>query len=806
VTGNIKKPLLPVLAVETSTGVGKSFTMRASTAKWLRERRATGETGSVVVLVPTHRLSGEQVYAFNQDHPDLIARQYRGIGQPDPRDGERKMCRRASVATELTRNGGSIAEICAKPRSGEYCPYHIDSGVTESEACGYSRQAQLRADYWWMPQQLLFHSRPACIPKEPALLVVDETVWQSAIKHAEGFTVPTLEVERTVPHKEEARAKLHTATLMEFSLLITEWLERQSDGFLDVPSLIQYVWDDNPDISWTSHAEDTFRQMHKLEMRRLGAVKVSPSMTRSQLREAAERMHKGAARKLADFWLLLAQSAGIKGTTPYVEKRTIDGDEGRSVMLYMHQRMSINKGWAVPTILLDATLQPKLNTVLFPSMQVEQITCGLRHTTVTQITDSALSKVMFTRSPENLKRLKWLLQVLCSRISGVGLGLFEPKVLLICPMNVEEQLKEIGLPDEVDTLHYNAVSGLDQYKHVPAIVVAGRLELPPADAEHLAALMRGEWGERLPKETWYDREHMGIETVEDIVGVDATRHPDPLAEEVRWGVNEGQLIQSIGRGRGVRRTWRNPLELFVLTNVPLPIVVDKTMEIKQMWALKIERIIAKHGICPLGYGELRRIFPKAFGSREITRKEVTKFLERYPEAASGAPSTLGRGGVPLSIYINNRQRNTTSAPKHQMRLFERLILIEYQPIGRGKRPSLAVIRPNHDHSSVQSLIDSIIGETKAPTKRPITPPGAVRTVGLKPDNPDPLQAEVPEVRYRIIRAVVPEPQPMPSWEQSGELWYEPEDQQWLDTQPGTYTAHCHTSGDRVSYTRVQCGV
>ena len=57
--------------------------------------------------------------------------------------------------------------------------------------------------------------------------------------------------------------------------------------------------------------------------------------------------------------------------------------------------------------------------------------------------------------------------------------------------------------------------------------------------------------------------------------VEGNQHPDPRAEAVRWAICEAELIQAIGRGRGVNRSADNPLQIDILTNVCLPIEVDE---------------------------------------------------------------------------------------------------------------------------------------------------------------------------------------------------------------------------------------
>jgi hypothetical protein len=48
------------------------------------------------------------------------------------------------------------------------------------------------------------------------------------------------------------------------------------------------------------------------------------------------------------------------------------------------------------------------------------------------------------------------------------------------------------------------------------------------------------------------------------------RHPDPMAELLRWQVCEAGIIQAVGRARGILRTAADPLDIWLLTDVPVP--------------------------------------------------------------------------------------------------------------------------------------------------------------------------------------------------------------------------------------------
>lgn len=60
---------------------------------------------------------------------------------------------------------------------------------------------------------------------------------------------------------------------------------------------------------------------------------------------------------------------------------------------------------------------------------------------------------------------------------------------------------------------------------------------------------------------WCQRPDAIRETLDGAELAEADRHPDPLAEAIRWQICKGALVQIIGRGRGVNRTADNPLDV-----------------------------------------------------------------------------------------------------------------------------------------------------------------------------------------------------------------------------------------------------
>ena len=100
----------------------------------------------------------------------------------------------------------------------------------------------------------------------------------------------------------------------------------------------------------------------------------------------------------------------------------------------------------------------------------------------------------------------------------------------------------------------------------------------------------------------------------------ALRHPDPLVEAVRFAICEGELLQALGRGRGVRRTPQSPLDVLVLTNVPIPIPVDQTDRFTGAFrnAGPLD-LLAAMGVVPLDHAGISTALPNWFSDAEKVR-------------------------------------------------------------------------------------------------------------------------------------------------------------------------------------------
>ena len=107
--------------------------------------------------------------------------------------------------------------------------------------------------------------------------------------------------------------------------------------------------------------------------------------------------------------------------------------------------------------------------------------------------------------------------------------------------------------------------------------------------------LTGEAGIRLPG--WYDRVWVHREMADGtFIAAEADRHPDPVAEQIRWEACEGQLLQIIGRARAIRRGANNPVEVLLFTDVPVPLPVNECVTVAQVAPGPVDRMLAATGI------------------------------------------------------------------------------------------------------------------------------------------------------------------------------------------------------------------
>ncbi len=227
----------------------------------------------------------------------------------------------------------------------------------------------------------------------------------------------------------------------------------------------------------------------------------------------------------------------------------------------------------LPVLHLDATLRAELAETVLPGLAVTNIAAKAPHMTVTAVCGSfgkaTLVEDMKASATENQRRrnrLKECVDYVRWQAARVTPG----RVLVVTYKQIEPAFAGII---GVETGHFKAIAGLDIYKDVALLIVVGR-PLPGDDdlgqltSTYLGHVPVGGYRQVRNGLLMRDGSRRAISLIE---------HEDPKAELLRAAVCDDEVIQAIGRGRGVNRTEADPLEVQVLADVALPLIYDRVL-------------------------------------------------------------------------------------------------------------------------------------------------------------------------------------------------------------------------------------
>jgi hypothetical protein len=712
-----------VKGIITSPGAGKTRSVRSV----LNETAKRGGDGTIVIFMPDLKLAKEQQTELRADLPHLSIELYLGVSQPDPTSRNHKMCRRHR-ADDLVRRGIPIKSLCGSKQTG-YCQHHANASATTP--CAYSQQTLKTPDIWICTHVMLFRKSPEFFGPT-TLKVIDESFFRSA--YSPPISIEVDEIENKKGYRKDSY-------LLNLAHHVCHHIRNMPDGHLDVSVLSGYA---------------NNRLVNSLDTIAKVSVNLQPSSTNQEIDNAIDQYKGSQSYALEMFWYSIAQLARMHiGHTPFLVKKTDSGKTTVEIHHFSHPHPT----WESPTVLLDSTMPVEVNKKFFKNLEVDRIDTQTSHTRYIQITDSLLSKTQFTRTPSTYDRVLEIVSVIAGQIPDNH----PIKILLACSKTVEAKLQQIGLPDKCETIHYGAVTGSNKYNDVPCIIVVGRIELPIMQAELQAALL-DERPLDMPAKNYPQRQ-----VIVKNQTLPAYYHPDPLTEEIRRHWNEGQILQAIGRGRAIRRSVRNPLDVILLTNVPLPLE-EKHLTLttwKEIQPTMLEVLLAQHDIVPLGSGELMRHHPDLFDTKDKARTAIKAVTDRYPELGQ----KIKVGGI-SSINIINRQ--------YPLYFHKTTALIRYTPEKKGAKPVHALI-VKRQGQSLQQILDEL-----TPTKP------------IKPRKMSANNTNVPTTHYDIQGFIGKELRPLPDPLRKKQ-YYDEQQRKWVTRRNKDTTDVCGNDNGRVYY-------
>ncbi|OYV49235.1 MAG: hypothetical protein B7Z77_08495 [Acidocella sp. 20-58-15] len=719
----------PVQAIRAEVGIGKSEAARRYAAAMLSKLRQGGDKRGIVFAVPTHRLGDEQAKAFEKlpeaRAAGLRAKVWRGREAADPEGVNIQMCRNLNAvkdAQEIGLDPQTTTCMAKVMQGGEAvtikCPFY--------NSCGYQRQRASRADLWIVPHEVLFTKKPAALG-DVAAVVVDESAWQDSLigVHGRPMQLNLEALQSADPIGSPDSADTHRLAHLRGELYRA--IQHASDGPIEREMLLV-----------AGFTEAMAREAITSEwMRRIDA-KITPNMTAEQRKEvkASASSNKSLGR-FNTMWRGVAHllSEGAPIASGWIELARENTEQGTSRVLRLKGRREIAQGFRVPTLIIDATLQLDLIKPIWPGVTlVADIATTAPHQHVWQVTDRSYSKRSLVQRDDvpvsdqtyrrnNLERLK-------AQIAGMAYRYAPGRVLVVAQQDTEVALQQDStLPANVDLAHHNAIAGRDEWRDVAALIVVGRTQAPPQAVTRIAEALTGSFIPLL--DSWYGKADAARYTIQgEAISTEADHHPDPIAEAVRWQICEGELIQIIGRGRGVNRTAENPLDVLVMTDAPLPI--------------QLEAVVTARDIAPPPHAQ-------QLAAGGITFDSPTAASTAYPEiwaTPSAAKESRARARWDTFPYYINIYGKLTDLPLNR---------VTYQIEGAGRGQAVAWYDPAIIQDPVEWIAERI-GPVKAAV---IDTPHRVQPVERKVAQLAPPEPELdPAMIYRA--AMIDQP-PASSW-------------------------------------------
>ncbi|WP_198376844.1 DUF7146 domain-containing protein [Neoroseomonas rubea] len=586
------------LLLRVSGGVGKTAAAIEASAKRLAAWRRAGITRSVVIAVPTHRLTAQIVRDFNRT-PEaraarLIARVWRGRENENPDDPKTKMCENPRAVAAARAIGANVqAAACGKAEDppAARCPFF--------DGCAYQRQRQGSADLWVVPHNMLFDGDAKAFGT-PGLVIVDEQVWSVGLRglgeKGERLTIERVGTFDPVPGDPHAGDRL-----MSLRGRLAAALRAAPAGPLRAA-----------DLEAERLTAAMAREARALENRRLPkADDLRPGMPADERNALVERLGPSVAdtRRLATLW------RAVEALLERAEAGEADAASGWATIVgnevALRWRRNILKPFRVRTLLIDAQGEADLVRPYWPALRTAPaIEADAPHERRFHAPDRALTAGDFgdekqaageaaapNRNPRPLTEAAMkskdaarrdpakMAERKSSKLRDLRAGilalarLYDPgAVLVVMQQRVEKAMRELGpLPANVQIAHHNDINGRNDWEGVVAVCVIGRTMPPPAILEAQAAALTG----RPPSATrptgdYHARDTAPIRFRDGRVSEILTeRHPDPLVEKMRAQAAEWHLVQIGWRARGANRTAADPVDVFWFTKVALPTLIDE---------------------------------------------------------------------------------------------------------------------------------------------------------------------------------------------------------------------------------------
>jgi hypothetical protein len=327
---------------------------------------------------------------------------------------------------------------------------------------------------------------------------------------------------------------------------------------------------------------------------------------------------------MVDLWAALETFlAGNKRCCPSLRVGDPNPNTGDSAIHCSELRKMVSEFAHLPCLHLDATFRSVLANPVLGEMQEVTIDAKAPNMAVTLI-PGPFGKTRLRGGLESSPgqqtnaRAGSLLAHCVDYISLVALAYGQEEILVVTNKDIEPVFEGLS---NVSTAHFNAVSGIDAWKDVRALIVIGRPLPRDSDVSTLAGVHLG-----ADAEGQYHATAAGLWMRDGgSRTLSVLRHEDPAAEVIRAAICDDELIQVIGRGRGVNRTAARPLDVHILADVALPLVHDRIIPWDSIKPGIFEKMLMA-GAAVESASDAFALYPEMFSSLEQAKSAFRRGL------------------------------------------------------------------------------------------------------------------------------------------------------------------------------------
>lgn len=671
-------------ALSATVGVGKTRLGCEELPDHVAVSRVGGLPHRVTWFVPEHALS-DQTFRDMQA-AGIHAAVWRGREADNPYAPDETMCRNMKPVRQAQRiRADAETVVCGKPGETGACPFR--------ESCAYQNQKGIvaAADVVIAANAMMYRTPPTSVlSDQTGLIVADEKLWQAGLDlyremEIGGFATSVIASPVLTQGKWQRVDMSGTDALHTWASRLIAGVER-----LPVGALVRKA-----DLVAAGLTADDCRQARALEWRRersaglrLGLV---PDQWTAALRDAA--VNSDLPSRAAVWSAAAALLAGDSDESGHLQRgETTDGQAA----LWLHTRRDICEAVASrPMLLLDGTMPldivrrflPRVRLLSdvqarAPCMTVNQIIGGWGKTSLVQ-SDKATAA-------ENERRASMIkqLQDFVSLHGGGNAGVITYKA-------IEREFSDLR---GVQTGHFNAIAGSNRFSAVDNIFIIGR---PLARPEIHRVMAMALTGRPIAPQQPHQASRGVLLADGTGLAMQVRVYADPDAEAVRAAVTDAEIVQAIGRGRGVNRDSSRPLTVWLLADVVVPMPVDDLVRWQDVRLTPLARMLAREAAL-LSPRDACRAYPDLVGEKEEAAK---KALQR----CTGEDF----GDIPL-WKGNHRGLSPKSAWE-----------VTYRPNGRGQQNRRALVMQDR-LATFRGWLEAIVGQLACYEVRPTDLPGAGR--------------------------------------------------------------------------------